>query len=29
VMDSTSTTETLSLGGQFLEDRDLRRDFVR
>ena len=29
VMDSTSSTETLSLGGQFLADRDLRRDFVR
>jgi GTP cyclohydrolase I len=29
VMDSTSTTETLSLGGRFLSDRDLRRDFVR
>ncbi len=29
VMDSTSKTETLSLGGQFLADRDLRRDFVR
>lgn len=29
VMDSTSTTETLSLGGRFLTDRDLRRDFVR
>jgi len=29
VMDSTSSTETLSLGGQFLSDRDLRRDFVR
>lgn len=28
VMDSTSSTETLSLGGQFLVDRDLRRDFV-
>lgn len=28
VMDSTSSTETLSLGGQFLTDRDLRRDFV-
>ena len=29
VMDSTSTTETLSLGGAFLSDRELRRDFVR
>ncbi|MDO7641188.1 MAG: GTP cyclohydrolase I FolE [Reinekea forsetii] len=29
VMDSHSSTETLSLGGQFLTDRDLRRDFVR
>lgn len=29
VMDSTSSTETLSLGGRFLTDRDLRRDFVR
>ncbi|TCS43253.1 GTP cyclohydrolase I FolE [Reinekea marinisedimentorum] len=29
VMDSTSSTETLSLGGKFLSDRDLRRDFVR
>lgn len=29
VMDSTSNTETLSLGGQFQQDRDLRRDFVR
>lgn len=28
VMDSTSSTETLSLGGAFLNDRDLRRDFV-
>lgn len=29
VMDSTSSTETLSLGGAFLNDRDVRRDFVR
>ncbi len=29
VMDSTSTTETLSLGGKFQSDRELRRDFVR
>lgn len=29
VMDSTSSTETLSLGGVFLHDRDVRRDFVR
>lgn len=28
VMDSTSKTETLSLGGRFLNDRELRRDFV-
>lgn len=28
VMDSTSSTETLSLGGAFLNDRELRRDFV-
>jgi GTP cyclohydrolase I len=28
VMDSTSSTETLALGGQFQNDRDLRRDFV-
>ncbi len=29
VMDSTSITETLSLGGLFESDRDLRRDFAR
>lgn len=29
VMDSTSNTETLSLGGAFLKDKSLRRDFVR
>ena len=29
VMDSTSATETLSLGGAFLTDKELRRDFVR
>jgi GTP cyclohydrolase I len=29
VMDSTSNTETLALGGGFQTDRDLRRDFVR
>jgi GTP cyclohydrolase I len=29
VMDSTSSTETLSLGGVFQHDRDVRRDFVR
>ncbi len=29
VMDSTSTTETLSLGGSFLTDKDLRREFMR
>lgn len=29
VMDSTSNTETLALGGNFQTDRDLRRDFVR
>jgi GTP cyclohydrolase I len=29
VMDSSSSTETLSLGGRFLADRDVRRDFVR
>ncbi|TXR54368.1 GTP cyclohydrolase I FolE [Reinekea thalattae] len=27
VMDSTSSTETLSLGGRFLTDKDLRREF--
>lgn len=27
VMDSTSSTETLSLGGLFLTDKDLRREF--
>ncbi|MEJ2044624.1 MAG: GTP cyclohydrolase I FolE [Reinekea sp.] len=29
VMDSTSSTETLSLGGRFQTDRDVRHDFVR
>lgn len=28
VRDGSSSTETLSLGGKFLTDRDLRRDFV-
>lgn len=28
VMDSTSSTETLSLGGQFRSNRELRRDFM-
>ncbi|MDN3650701.1 GTP cyclohydrolase I FolE [Reinekea marina] len=29
VMDSSSNTETLALGGSFQTDKDLRRDFVR
>lgn len=29
VMDSTSNTETLALGGKFQSDKELRREFVR
>ena len=29
VMDSTSNTETRALGGQFLQDRELRHEFIR